>query len=63
LGIVAKQPVVGFGGAYFFIKASRILKRGKKKGQMVHWLWRYGLETDPSPLKSGFKPTHTEFAE
>ncbi len=61
LGIVLKQPIVGFGGCWALLQLAKRMKRGAKKGQGLHLAWRYGLEVDPLMKKYGFRPFHQEF--
>jgi type IV conjugative transfer system protein TraL len=59
LGIVTKQFLIGAFLAWAVLKLSKVMKRGAKRGAVMHSLWRVGLLQDKSfakfnPLKSDY---------
>lgn len=59
LGIVTKQFLIGAFLAWAVLKLSKMMKRGAKRGAVMHSLWRVGLLQDKSfkkfnPLKSDY---------
>lgn len=64
VGFVIRMELFGFLSAYILLKVSKHLKKGAKRGQMQHLLWRVGLEMDPLMKKKGLPaPFHVEFSE
>lgn len=63
LGIILKQPIIGIGGCFGFLQLSKKLKRGAKRGQGMHTMWRFGIEVDPLLKKYGHRPHHNDLTE
>lgn len=64
MGVVAKQIVVGLGGAILVIMIHKRLSRGAKRGAGKHLMWSIGITfVDPLLSKRGPKATQVDFSE
>lgn len=64
VGVIAKQPLLGFGGMFGLIYMSRKLSKGAKRGASKHLLWSIGISgIDPAMKRYGPKPTQVDFTE
>lgn len=46
LGIITKQLMVGIILSWGVLKLSKIMRKGAKRGSMMHSLWKFGIAQD-----------------